>query len=410
MSVLIIRPESTPGQYRWRRYDRRAGWLAASQTGALQTLCKQHPGAQVWLMLDGPQLVMRRLPYRPEERKHLSRLIPFELESDIAGDIQSLHIAIGAVEPETVTLAYVDREWFAEKIETLESAGLEVSRCFVTGQLIDGDNHDWKILVADGAYDSWLPTQLSGLGLSVDVSMLPLVAERVQREAVAGASPALHVFASSQSEADHTVSMLPESIRGEARTRVSIVNEPWDALTFERPGAIDLRQGLFAAPVRWQKLWRPARIPVIAAAAALLIFLLSSFIELQINNADYRRIQQQVEQVYRTAVPQGVLVDAEQQLRSQLAQLRGSGASVSVLPLLDQIAPVLLQHGDVRVHRLNFLAARQELQLALTAQSNAQLLAFSEALGNAGLSAQARNISQAGSRQQANLLVSGVAP
>ncbi|MAY56851.1 MAG: hypothetical protein CMQ46_14845 [Gammaproteobacteria bacterium] len=410
MSVLIIRPESTPGHYRWRRYDRRAGWLAASQKGSLQTLCKQHPGAQVWLMLDGPQLVMRRLPYRPEERKHLSRLIPFELESDIAGDIQSLHIAIDAVEPETVTLAYVDREWFAEQIEALESAGLEVSRCFVTGQLIDGDKDDWKILVTDGADDGWLPTQLSGLGLSVDVSMLPLVAERVQREAVAGAIPALHVFASSQSEADDIVSMLPESIRGEARTRVSIVNEPWDALTFERPGAIELRQGLFAAPVRWQKLWRPARIPVIAAAAALLIFLLSSFIELQINNADYRRIQQQVEQVYRTAVPQGVLVDAEQQLRSQLAQLRGSGASASVLPLLDQIAPVLLQHGDVRVHRVNFLAARQELQLALTAQSNSQLLAFSEALGNAGLSAQARNISQAGSRQQANLLVSGVAP
>ena len=361
-------------------------------------------------MLDGPQLVMRRLPYRPEERKHLSRLIPFELESDIAGDIQSLHIAIDAVEPETVTLAYVDRERFAEQIEALESAGLEVSRCFVTGQLIDGDKDDWKILVTDGADDGWLPTQLSGLGLSVDVSMLPLVAERVQREAVAGAIPALHVFASSQSEADDIVSMLPESIRGEARTRVSIVNEPWDALTFERPGAIELRQGLFAAPVRWQKLWRPARIPVIAAAAALLIFLLSSFIELQINNADYRRIQQQVEQVYRTAVPQGVLVDAEQQLRSQLAQLRGSGASASVLPLLDQIAPVLLQHGDVRVHRVNFLAARQELQLALTAQSNSQLLAFSEALGNAGLSAQARNISQAGSRQQANLLVSGVAP
>jgi type II secretory pathway component PulL len=93
-------------------------------------------------------------------------------------------------------------------------------------------------------------------------------------------------------------------------------------------------------------------------------------------------------------MPQGMLVDAAQQLRSQLAQLDGDNGGVSLLWILEQIAPALTGVPGVRVQRLTYNAARQELNLSISAMSNDDMLALNDALTEAGLNARTQNISR----------------
>jgi len=180
------------------------------------------------------------------------------------------------------------------------------------------------------------------------------------------------------------------------------------------PAIPDLRQGDFARPVRWQKIWRPVRLPLMAAGVAALTFVSVTLLEIQLNNQRFGRLQQDIDLAYREVVPAGMLVDAEQQLRGQLGQLRGSGGG-SVLALLHRMTPQLAQSPQVRINRLGYNGGSSptdlgELQLSIDAASNTDILQFSEQLNNIGLQARAQNMTQAGDRQQASLIVSGAIP
>ena len=138
-------------------------------------------------------------------------------------------------------------------------------------------------------------------------------------------------------------------------------------------------------------------------------------LEIQFNNQRFRSLQQDIESAYREVVPAGVLVDAEQQLSSQLRQLRGDASGGSVLGLLDQLTPQLVRSSQISINRLSYNGSSSatglgELQLSLEAASNTDILQFSEQLNNAGLQARAQNMTQSGSRQQASLMITETVP
>ena len=118
----------------------------------------------------------------------------------------------------------------------------------------------------------------------------------------------------------------------------------------------------------------------------------------------YENLQQQSTSAYRNVIPDGVLVDAEQQLRSQLAQFE-AGAAGDVLALLEVVAPLLAARDNMSITRLSWQGQQGEVQLSLLAQSNSDILAVAEALQAAGLDAQARNMSRQGQLQTANLVL-----
>src|SRR5690554_5262345 len=47
------------------------------------------------LILGGPQVALRQLGYAESEKKHIKRLIPFQLEEAVIGDINQFHFALG---------------------------------------------------------------------------------------------------------------------------------------------------------------------------------------------------------------------------------------------------------------------------------------------------------------------------
>jgi type II secretory pathway component PulL len=103
-------------------------------------------------------------------------------------------------------------------------------------------------------------------------------------------------------------------------------------------------------------------------------------------------------------MPDGVLVNAEQQLLTQLARREGSSGE-GVLVLLSELAPLLVSQAGMVITRLDYNAPRQELQLSLSAQRNGDILAFADAVQALGLDAQAQGFSRQGDAQLANVLI-----
>lgn len=428
--------------YRW--FDCESGEQGNS---TLSAMAARWPEASLTLLIAGTDCPSRRLAFRPEEKRHLARLIPYELEADLAQEIAGLHVALGipmqdkkvpAHSPRAdataadeaaseLVVSYIDRRELSARIMALETVGFDVRHCYAEPLLLPASDAMWVLKLDGDQVDICWGT---GAAASIDVSMLAVFLDSVlQAPVAAGARPPqslqLQALTSAGLEimkGEVLASVLVQTWQPEVVT--TLLNGVWDGICHPgvgsnvdkvSPAIPDLRQGEFARPVRWQKIWRPVRLPLIAAGVAAFTFAAVTLLETQLNNQRFQSLQQDIESAYREVVPAGVLVDAEQQLRAQLGQLRGDTSGGSVLALLDRITPQLAQNAQVSINRLSYngsnaATTRSELQLSIEAASNTDILQFSEQLNNNGLQARAQNMTQSGNRQQASLIITESMP
>ncbi|MEX0740235.1 MAG: type II secretion system protein GspL [Pseudohongiella sp.] len=412
--------------YRWRHCESGEQGMCA-----LPELAARWPEATVTLLVSGIDCPSRRMAFKPEEKSHLARLLPYQLETELAQDIGGLHIALGAAasagksddveNSPDVILSYIDRRTLSVQITALESAGFDVRHCYAEPLLLPATEACWIFrLVGEQVDISWG----HGCAASVDAAMLPTFLAALQHGAAA-APQSLRLQGLTDADLERlgalvTASAWMQGTRPEMRSER--LQCAWDGIEGAGSPAArvsasipDLRQGAFVRPLRWRKYWRPARVPLLAAVLAAVAFAVVSVIETQLNNQRFRNLQQEIESVYREAVPAGVLVDAEQQLRAQLGQLGSGSRGASVLAMLNKITPQLSQNTQISINRLSFNGAntagsQSELQLSIEAASNTDILQFSEQLNGSGLQARAQNMTQAGSRQQASMIITEVAP
>lgn len=439
--VRQVASDADQARYRW--YECKSGEQGDSSLTELATRWRE---ASVTLLISGVDCPTRRLTFKPEEKRHLARLVPYELEAELAQDIAGLHVALGTpvsgsavpdlpeqqgparTEPE-VLVSYMDRRILRAAINALENASFDVRHCYAEPLLLSASATSWTLRLVDGQVDiSWG----QGNAASMELSMLPVFLDSLQQSAAAMRATVPQTLRL-QAQTDDELETLQARLSATAPVQswqpeliTSRLNHIWQGLhnveTIANAAASkvavtipDLRQGVFARPVRWQKYWRPLRLPLVAAGVAALTFAAVTLLETQINNQRFRAVQQSIESVYREVVPGGVLVDAEQQLRAQLSQLRGDFNGGSVLALLNRITPQLSQHDQISITRLNYSGANSataqgELQLSVEAASNTDILQFSEQLNNLGLLARAQNLTQSGNRQQASMIITETSP
>ena len=442
MTDLWVRESASdagPSLYRWRLCE-------SGEQGVctLSELAARWPEASLALLISGIDCPSRRVTFKPEEKIHLARLIPYEIEADLAQDVTSLHVALGVPvqgrkgqrkeaddgekKPEVI-VSYMDKRDLSDQIMALESAGFDVRHCYAEPLLLRATTTAWILrLVGEQVDISWG----AGSAASVDVSMLGVFLDSLwQAPQAAGATAPQLLRLQALTSGELEVLGLQVSVSASMQVWQPEVQKErlasaWDGIEgcgMGATGAVDkvitaipdLRQGAFTRPVRWRKYWRPMRLPLVAAGLAALTFAAVSLIETQLNNQRFHALQQEIESVYREVVPAGVLVDAEQQLRAQLGQLRGDFRGGSVLAMLDMITPQLSNNAQISISRLSYNgantgAAQSELQLNIEAASNTDILQFSELLNSAGLQARAQNMTQAGNRQQASMIITEAVP
>lgn len=395
-------------RYRWRPCSRHGQWLGPARQGSGEEMRRALPGSnlEVCLVLTGTEVVTQQVPYQARERRHLARLIPFELEEDVTCDLEDLHFAIGTPGDGEVPTAYVNRHWLAEQIEDLESLGFEVAHCLPEPLLLARAENGWTLRLDDELQVHYGP----GLAFSVEPAMgratlLSLMESTLTPER-------LLLMADDQEHIDRLYELLPEVLQEEL-TELNIelqLTDRWDGLALDRYESLDLRQGDFGRQLpfgKWAREWRNVGI---VAAVALFAYIGVSVAQIQVYNSHTNELRGQISAAFRQVVPQGVIANPEQQLRSKIAEYDEGAAGSSVVELLANVAPVMAANKDVVVRRMTYNDQRDEMQVTLEAKTNSDILGLANAISQKGLVAVPQNMSRSGDRQQANMTITRTAP
>lgn len=395
-------------RYRWRSRDDRGAWCSPMREGSAQELVAEHGPHAVSLVLNGTEVVSSMLAVQAAERRHLVSLAPFELEDYLVVPPESVHVASGTWHDGQVVVAHTDQAALARHLAALEALGLDVRHCLPLPLLLPRSESGWSLALSEGLVHVH---HGAGQGFSLELELAAVALTRLAAETTTENVPtALALYAATEDALDALEALVSRTLLAErndaAKPALSRYRQPlWGVLLAPADCALDLRQGAFALRLPWRRWWHQARATTLLALAALLLHVGVQVTQVQVQNQRYRTLEADIAAVYRSAVPEGMLVDAEQQLRSQLARYEGGSGNNRLLPLLAAIAPLLSAQDGLAISRLQYQADRQELQLALSARRNGDILALAEALRAQGLQAQPQTISRQGTLQLANLLI-----
>ncbi|MEX1031858.1 MAG: type II secretion system protein GspL [Cellvibrionaceae bacterium] len=404
----VRRDEEGVALYRWRRCSREGRWLASAEQGDGEQLKRSlpEPGMEICLLLSGTEVVTQQVPYSGKERRHLARLVPFELEDDVTAELDELHFAIGKPGDGEVPTAYVDREWLSAQIDELELLGFEVRHCLPEPLLLPRPDNGWTLRLDDELQVHY------GAGLAFAVEP-PLAAAVLQSLCDTAPRPEqLFLLADDQEHVDTLYNLLPKVLH-EKLSELDIdaqLADRWDGFALDRYDSLDLRQGAFARQLPFGKWWREWRNVAVVAGIALFSYIGVSVAQIQTNNAQTAALRAERNEVFRQVIPQGAVSDHERQLRTKLAEFESGSSGGSVVQMLATVAPLIASEDKIKVRRMTYNDQRGEMQITVEAQSNSEILALGNAISEKGLRATPQNMTRSGDQQQANLTITRTAP
>lgn len=405
---LLGRDDESGAIYRWRRCSRDGEWLEPARQGSVQELRDDLPASapEICLLLSGSEVVTQAVAYQASERRHLARLIPYELEDDVTTELDDLHFAIGSPTDGEVAVAYTDRDWLGQQIDELEETGLEVSHCLSEPLLLPRIQDGWTLRL-----DEELQVHYGDcLGFAVEADMAaPALLSLVES---APLPQYLLLIASDQARLDQLRELLPATVvddLSELHIEMRLAKN-WDSLAIDQYQAVNLRQGEFARQLPWRKWWLEWR--TVAAVAGLAFFAYVGVNAAQISqaNRETSQLRQQIETAFRQVIPQGVMANPESQLQTRLREYQGSAGGSSVVEMLATVGPLIAADDRIALRRLTYNDQRSEMQVTVEANSNSEILALSNAINERGLQATPQNMSRAGNRQQANMTITRAVP
>lgn len=372
--LVAIYDSQSPGQapesplFSWRLYED-GSWMGPEQTGDLTQLAaaQQQSQAEIWLALASSEIVMQEAHFASKEKRHLSKLLPYELEDEILGDVDDFHFAFGTIHNDRVSVAYTPRDWLAQLLEQFEKAKLEVSVVTPLALMLPWQEHNWSLrwLGEDALVEVRYARELA---FCVPLDLLPMAllalkTDQINHEAEgAGSVNQIKLFGQNFEDLQTLQEALPESLQEMA---TSAQWDAWLSLAIERIPALNLRQqslGRSLPIARWWLTWRPAAV---AAGIAVAMFLGSNWVaEIQLKS-QMQEHRVAAEKAFRTVVPSGAMVDPERQLKSQLARYKSTGeeSGAGAIELLATVSPILTASADVEVRNLHYVEGEIRLNI-----------------------------------------------
>jgi len=412
---LLLYANRALDHYRWCWFDAELNPLLESAgSGDLDQLSAMlgEGHHSLGLLIPGSQVVTRQMEYAEAEKKHLRRLLPFQLEESVIGDIERFHFALGKPAAGRVVLAYMERQWLETLFAQLSERNIEVAHArplplalpLPIEDLPPEEYRDWTLQLEG---DQLLVRYAPELGYSVHreqgLASLQLLLNAQQR---VNQRPRLTLRAETDADLMALESLLPEELR--ERVEEQALVEFWQ-LDLSSTG-IDLCQGEFSQRLPIERWWHHWQGVITAAAAILLVYVGSVVMEvrhLEAENLDTRR---EIERVYREAAGPGAMADPERQLRQALRELEPSSAGQAVVPILAELFPALEKATEAQLNAISYSARNQELSLNVRADTFNAIERLRSEINQRGLVAELLSASAQGNSHSARLKVSAGAP
>ena len=413
-SHVLIRAYPAGG-YQWLCLDTDSPAASRSGCGSLEQCRGELAGNphELWLLLPGEIVSTRLMPFVARERRHNRQAMPYQLEECLAGDIEALHFALGqwrmAAEPAgdndaLVPFAWCDRQWLRQQLQPFAELDLELS-AVVPEPLMLRREGGWVLRL-----EQTLCCHIDdGYGFAVDAELAADTLAMLYREY--GAPSRLVLSAATAAMLEQLEQFLPEALRGMAETRCETLWQsltPMTRLAAESPRRLpelDLLQGDFARRLPLARWWRQGRGVAALFAVALGVWTASSVIQIQQQRSQQAQLVSQIETAFRSVVPQGVLVDAEKQLRHRQASLGSHSDYTGPVALIARIAPIVAQDKGIVLRGLTYNLRQRDIRLNCQAQSFSAIEQLLARLLEQGLQAELVHSSADGEGQQARFRI-----
>jgi general secretion pathway protein L len=404
---LLLYINRAADSYHWCWLDAHQQPLPGSEArGSLEQLADALPPGnhQAWLILPGTKVVVRPLEYGEKEKRHLRKLLPFQLEETVVGDVERFHFALGPLQGGKTSVAYIEKAWLQEVFQSLKGIGIEVVRCWSAPLTLplatdpqDADTPCWTLQAQDGVL---LVRQAPLLGFSVDLRHARLALELLLNHQ-GQTQPRIWLRATSEEELQQALDSLPPGLESQI-DRQELVG-PWDRAYAQ--AALDLCQGEFSQRLPIDRWWSDWRKVALVAAACLAVHLGTQMYQIREFRQENLTIRQQIEQVYRQVVPTGPVLDAERQLSGLVRQLEPAGQSTSLVKLLSQVFPPLAESG-VSLRSVQYSGESGEINLQLQADEFNAIQNLARQIEQQGLRAELLGASAQGNSHSARLKIS----
>lgn len=390
----------------WRRCNDEGRWLSNTETGSLSDLQTRLTPQEtdICLVIPGTDVVCQSVSFNKKEKKHLSKIIPYELEDDLTEEVEDLHFAYGVIGEEAGVAAYTQLDDLQQCLNAFSEAGLSVNHCVPEPLLIERFENGWAIRL-----DDYLHVHYGeGLGFSVDVSLAKAALASLSNQ-----SQPEHVLllAEDQTQLEALRQLLPLDLTQhlvEEQIDTKIV-DGWESLALNNVHELELRQGQFAPQLPIATWWKDWRGVAIMTSIAVAIFLGLNIAQMQINKAQDLRVRQEMVQVYRQVIPQGATTNMEKILEQRLDAYQNTSSGGSVVAMLAKVAPMLAKKEEINLQNLRYDDQRGTMDLTLTAKSSSDAIELSDAIQGTGLSAKLAGVTDIGDEQQVRMTISRAA-
>lgn len=349
--------------------------------------------AELVLVVPAQRVLLQDVAFAASERRLLRQTLPYDLEEQLIEDVDQQHFALGAIDGSVVPVAIVEKQWLAAWLVRCEEAGLDLKSVLPEQLLLPWRPGCWSLwatperwLVRVGRYRGFaLEPASAALALQL---MLDGAAELPEKLLIHGAPSA------------ELLEQLPELLRG----MVEVVEPPqWSAPEAGAP-IIELLQGNLARILPWRRWWDQWRRPAIGLGVVLAVQFIVMGVEHRSLNKQNIALRQQMEAVYRTVEPRGVVNDPELQLRRKVEGLQGKQGGAA-LPLLQQVGSALKGIPGISVQQLTYSERQGEFRLSVTAATFKDIEAARLAMEKVGLDAQLVGSNADGDKTRAQLRI-----
>ena len=352
MRLLIQFNDGELGDFRWALFDESIGgaaleWQAAA-AGELAAVASAQPHPVV--MIIPQQCVYLASVVLPEKAgRQVLSAIEFQVEDQLAQDIESQHFALGDTSQNPVSLAVVSRAIMARCMDLAQSQGLRLVQVIPELFLCPWTGED--VALTEG-HEGYLLRYGDYRGLKCSAPALPAMLEMVKRDVI---FERIRFYAG---ELEQTPELEGYEVERHALASVNpgFVDAP----------LIDLQQREYQLASKWHGLARAWKWIALLFAGLLALGAYNKVMALNQLERELADIRQQQFVLLQPYLPAGTAPDAnlKKLLIGRMKELQANQAGRGFLQLMLEFTRARAAHPDIQIARVNFQGNRLSFDIS----------------------------------------------
>lgn len=393
MRLIIQFTDEALADFRWANYDETSGgaeldWRLAADS-ELAAVASQNPNPVI-IVIPQQCVYLAQVELPEKAGRQVLGAIEFQIEDQLATDIESQHFAVGDSSENPVSVAVVSRTIMARCMELAQKNSLRLIQ--VIPELFLCPWQGEGVALTEG-HDGCLLRYGNYRGLKCHAQALPAMLELVKRDID---SNRIRYYAG---ELEPT----PELDGYE------LVRHPLDSI---KPGfvdgpLIDLQQREYQLASKWYGLGRAWKWIALLFATLLVFAGYNKAVALQSLEQELTDIRQQQYELLKPYLPKDSSPQAnlKKQLIERMKQLQENQQEQGFLPLMLEFTRARSAHPNIVVSRIGFQGQRLSFDISSTQLTDIEALL--ESVRKLGVDASLENMNIKSDQSSARLVLQG---